>query len=95
MILETFSKVKNAKSCTEETTLQVQAYAVFVNEWNICSTHSLSIPDRSAVEVQYILHIHFSDSAVYTTGTLQLVLQFPCIAGVGSVVEVGTDIRHG
>ena len=31
-----------------------------------------SYPDRSAVEVQYILHIHFSDSAVYTTGTLQL-----------------------
>ncbi len=30
------------------------------------------IPDRRAVEVQYILHIHFSDSAVYTTSTLRL-----------------------
>ncbi len=29
-------------------------------------------PDRSAVEVQYILRIHFSDSAGYTTSTLQL-----------------------
>ena len=27
-------------------------------------------PDRSAVEVQYILHIHFSHSAVYTSNTL-------------------------
>ena len=32
----------------------------------------LAIPDGTAVEVQYILHIHFSDSAVYTTGILQL-----------------------
>ncbi len=29
-------------------------------------------PDRSAVEVQYILRIHFSDTAGYTTSTLQL-----------------------
>ncbi len=29
-------------------------------------------PDRSAVEVEYILRIHFSDSAGYTTSTLQL-----------------------
>ncbi len=29
-------------------------------------------PDRSAVEVQYILRIHFYDSAGYTTSTLQL-----------------------
>ncbi len=42
---------------------------VIVNLVGCCKP---TIPDRSAVEVQYILHIHFSDSAVYTTGTLQL-----------------------
>ncbi len=57
-------------------------------------------PDRSAVEVQYILHIHFSDSAVYTTGTLQLEGSIHCIAGSGPAVYTAphciyTALRSG